>query len=288
MEEEKQALIDHPGHFRMEAAPFVNSVGRFWDILNTRDYMRARLVLANKMEMIHTVESAEGQLEHYMDMLRLSRGDNMGIRNVVPGLMLRLDKDQECYDFIKWWSLVHKTPRDDWGVTDMPYLDIKNADVFEPVDYSNQRFYDLCHSTCLIILKIKLLLDLEKLQQSTSYLGTKVPREILDLIQTYILQSPILRENPQLTSEDGEKLAARVDDLKAQIDGLFDMIHIENKHFWPALADPDLHLQARPKEYIPGSLSEVDFCLQYTYSAMTETPGALDFIKDKFQSVYID
>lgn len=156
MEEEEQTLINHPGHILMDPAPFVNSVGHFWGILETRDYMRARFSLANTMELIPTVESTEAQLEHYMDMLRLCRSDNMGVRYIVPGLMLRLNKDQECYDFIKWWATMNDY---DWDDMDSPYLDIKNADVFENMD-GFDNFLEFHHSVCLILLKIKLLLDL--------------------------------------------------------------------------------------------------------------------------------
>ena len=41
---------------------------------------------------------------HLMDMLRLCWGDNMGVRDLVPALKLRLGKDQDCHDFCKWWA----------------------------------------------------------------------------------------------------------------------------------------------------------------------------------------
>jgi hypothetical protein len=37
------------------------------------------------------------------DMQRLRRSDNLGLRDMMPAIMLRLDLDQECYDFVKWW-----------------------------------------------------------------------------------------------------------------------------------------------------------------------------------------
>jgi hypothetical protein len=27
----------------------------------------------------------------------------MGVRDLIPALYIRLDQDQECYDFLKWW-----------------------------------------------------------------------------------------------------------------------------------------------------------------------------------------
>lgn len=185
-------MINHPGDTFMDPAPFVNSVGDFWGIPQTRPYTQARASLANSMVSIDTVESAEAQLEHFMDMLRLCRNDNLGVRDIIPGLMLRLNKDQECCDFIKWWADADEWSAKNWNK--------KHADAFEPVDGSNN-FYDLCHSVCLIALKIKLLLDLMRLQGSAFCLGTKVPREIVDVIQTSVPPSPIFRANPQLMHE---------------------------------------------------------------------------------------
>lgn len=274
MEKEEQTLINHPGNALMDSAPFVNSVGHFWGILETRGYMRARFSLANTMELIQSVESAEAQLEHYMDMLQLCRSDNMGVRDLVPGLMIRLNKDQECYNFIRWWVITNDYKWND------KYWNHKNADAFESVD-EFKNLDTLCHYVCLILLKIKLLLDLMKLQQSASCLGPKVPREVVDLIQTSAPQSPILRTDSQLMHEEEQERSARLSKLKAQIDTLFAKINKSNRDYWPAVADPDRHLLSSPAAFSFGSVEEMQMCLQHTYHAITETPGALDFIKAK-------
>ncbi len=82
--------------------PFVNSVGHFWGIHETRDYMRARFAVAQVLERMGSKTSLLAALDHLMDQLRLCRGDNLGVREFIPGIMLRIGKDQECYDFIKW------------------------------------------------------------------------------------------------------------------------------------------------------------------------------------------
>ena len=55
--------------------------------------MRARSALTNALKEIPTRLSVELQLEHMMDMLRLCRGDNIGVRYIVPGLMIQLGMD---------------------------------------------------------------------------------------------------------------------------------------------------------------------------------------------------
>lgn len=123
----------------------------------------------------------EAQLDHAMDMLQLSRSDNLGVRHVVPALMLRLNRDQECCDFVEWWSTTGNNGDYDWGNMKSPYLDIKNDDVFEPVEYLCNGWNLLCdlsHVVAVTLLKIKLLLDLTALQNSAA-VGEKGPREIL-------------------------------------------------------------------------------------------------------------
>jgi hypothetical protein len=281
MEKEEQTLRNHPGDFMMPADPFTNSVGYFWGLLDTRDYMRARFALVDAMTEINRAESVEAQLDHLMDMLRLCRGDNMGVRDLVPALMLRLNKDQECYDFIKWWFVVHENPQYDWGDASLPYLDIKNADVFEPVDRLCGQFPDLSHYSSLTLLKIRLLLDLLRLEQSCSGLGTSVPREILDVIQSSVPQSPAVRAKHDIMNGECDIRPTMIQRLKAQVDTLYKEVDKANKHFWPALLNPSNHLAGRPMAYSFGSVEETQMALHYNYGAWIGTPGAIDFIKAK-------
>jgi tetratricopeptide (TPR) repeat protein len=71
---------------------FQRDAGHFWGILETRPYMRARLGLA------HTLWTSGGRDEavrHLQDMLRLNPGDNQGIRYMLAGFLLYLDRDDD-------------------------------------------------------------------------------------------------------------------------------------------------------------------------------------------------
>lgn len=245
--------------------------------------MRARFALVDHMGEIQSIQSVGARLDHFMDMLRLCRGDNMGVRDLVPGLMLRLHKDQECYDFIKWWAVVNKNSQYDWGDTNLPYLDIKNADVFEPVEPLCSDFPDLSHLVCLALLKIKLLFGLLKLQESTSSLEPTVPRELLDLIQSSIPQSTIIHSSREIMDGDSNTRRALTEKLKKQIDVVFNAVQKANKHFWPALIDPDDYLKAMPAAYSRGSVEEAKLVLRWNYEAWEETPGAIGWIESQLE-----
>jgi hypothetical protein len=279
---EEQRLRSHPGDPFTPPDVFTTSVGFFWGILDTRDYMRARFALVEALQKVKTHDAVQAQLDHLMDMLRLCRGDNMGVRDLVPALMLRLNKDQECYDFVKWYSTTGQEADYDWGDMDSPYLDIKNADVFEPVKYLRHKYINLSHTVAVTLLKIKLLLDLTALRDST-VVGERVPREILDGIQAYLPQSSIIAWNRDILQRRDH--TAAINELTAQIDALYKTVKEANKHFWPSLLEPGGHLTARPDAYTHGSMEQMQLVLQYSYDSWVETPGATEVIKAKVKDV---
>jgi tetratricopeptide (TPR) repeat protein len=72
-----------PDAFRLDA-------GRFWGVLETRPYMRARLGLAHSLWAAGQRQEAVG---HLWEMLRLNPNDNQGVRLALAGFLLALDGD---------------------------------------------------------------------------------------------------------------------------------------------------------------------------------------------------
>ncbi|CAJ2513813.1 Uu.00g019320.m01.CDS01 [Anthostomella pinea] len=201
-----------------------------------------------------------------MDMFRLCRSDNMGLRSTAPSIMLRLDKVQECYDFIKWWY-TGTDGQYDWADASLPYLNIKDADVFEPCDVFISEFPDLGQGVALVLLKIKLLMDLQSLQEASRSVGDNVPQEILDMIREKAV-GPAVSSRPEIMEQpDQSQNIAAMRKQKSNI------------HFWPALLNPASHLVARPEYYSRGQESEMQVTLKYSYASWAETPGAIDIIR---------
>lgn len=278
LEAEETKLREQPGDMFCPANPFENSVGHFWGILETRDYMRARFAHVEALLKINTFEAVRTALQHLEDMLRLCRGDNMGVRSLMPSLYIRLGRDQECYDFVKWWVVISEDSHYDWGNTDLPYLDIHGADAFEPVDKCRPRS-ELAHLVSLTLLKTRLLLDLRSLQNAAA-VGEKVPQEILDGIREQMV-SPILKANHNLFKDimSGKSLAPHLADLESQVRELYECGKKDNKYIWPALLSPGDNLTARPPYTSSGTPAEMQLALQYSYRAWVETPGAINVIR---------
>jgi hypothetical protein len=49
---------------------------------------------------------------------------------MVPSLMLRPGRNQDAYDFVKWWAACDPG-RYDWGDMELPYVVTKDVDVLE-------------------------------------------------------------------------------------------------------------------------------------------------------------
>lgn len=64
---------------------FVEDVGFFWGILETRPYMRARCGLA---QALWTLGEREEAIDHYNELLRLNPNDNQGIRYLLCACLL--------------------------------------------------------------------------------------------------------------------------------------------------------------------------------------------------------
>lgn len=70
-------------------ALFAEGAGHFWGLLETRPYMRARAGLA---EATWAAGRRDEAVAHLREMLRLNPGDNQGLRYLLAGWLLNLDR----------------------------------------------------------------------------------------------------------------------------------------------------------------------------------------------------
>jgi hypothetical protein len=156
LEHEEAKLRSRSADMFMPADIFTEGVGRFWGIMETHDYMRARYAAADAMLAFDTRVAVEKALDHFLDMCRLCRGDNLGIRYIIPAIFLRLGREQECYDFLNWWTTTGGRSDYNWGDPEEPYLDIRGADVLEDIEIFH-KVSDVFALVLLTLLKLRLL-----------------------------------------------------------------------------------------------------------------------------------
>lgn len=112
------------------------------------------------LNQVKTYEAIAAAAYHCLDMHRLSRKDGMRIRYITPYLLIRLGKDQEAYDFLKWYALHNLTDDYDYGNLALPFLNIQGADVFEDATDLMPRISALSHAVAVTPIKFRLLIDL--------------------------------------------------------------------------------------------------------------------------------
>ncbi len=72
---------------------FIEDVGHFWGLLETRPYMRARAGLA---ECLWAVGRREEAVAHFQDLLWLNPNDNQGIRDLLMPRLIELGRDKDA------------------------------------------------------------------------------------------------------------------------------------------------------------------------------------------------
>ena len=238
--------------------------------------MWARLDLADTIRRLGTLDGVTEGLEHMRDMLRLCRSDNMGLRDLAPSMMLQLDLDQECYDFIKWWKLVDPDGKYDWGNTELPYLDTKDANVLEPVEYLKSKYGEVHHLATMLLLKLKLLVDIINIKITRKVIAPRLPTELWKRVELDIIRSPLSK---QWTGKSYREITAVQQKLERQIKLIASYVQTANDNFIHMLFDAEEYLSEMPGAYSPGSFEEVQLVLQYSYPAWWEHKGVLDLLE---------
>lgn len=287
LEREEKKLRDSPGDMFTPANLFENGVGHFWGIHETRPYMRSRYglvdaLLLNFGQAGGRLDAAQVALDHLLDMLRLCRGDNMGVRDIVPSLYIRLGNDQGAYDFVKWYATTGSERDYDWGNTDLPFLDVKNADVFESLEESwTGDYIALSHAVAVCLIKVRVLRDLQAIQNTRRALQGTLPAEMVDLIRKKQMVGNILKSRPEIFSASMDEIADLIQKIQGQIKNLYRAITNYNHSFWMVMIDSaEEALATRPEGYSPRSPEEAVLIIGYSYAAWAETPGALEEMED--------
>ncbi|KAJ4002675.1 hypothetical protein NW766_012801 [Fusarium irregulare] len=193
---------------------------------------------------VRTGEAVEAALGHALEMLRLCRGDNQGVRSYVPALYLRLGRDQEAYDFIKW----HATTYD----------------------------YNVAFAVALTLIKIRLMKDLESLQDFLQ----KNPGASEEARRTHLeeeaMSDILLKRTQNVAHNDYRELIAQ---LKNQIKQLYEKVKKDNPHFWPGVQNPMLYAYDVPTIYTPGSREEAVLIFRQSWYSWAETEPAITYIR---------
>ena len=125
-----------PGNCLFEA-----QAGRLWSAgEDARAYLRLRADLGLGLIKLHdqspggSTRARKQALGHLLAVLKLNRGDDLGVRDIVPCLMIGLGDYQAAYDFIKWWLIAHGNPGRNWADMSLEYMDCSGENAAEDAE----------------------------------------------------------------------------------------------------------------------------------------------------------
>ncbi|KAM0426291.1 hypothetical protein ACHAPT_008331 [Fusarium lateritium] len=243
-------------------------------------YLDARFALAERLRLLGTLDGVQEAFGHVKDMLMRGRPLLQGelklmvLQDVMPAMMLRLDLDQECYDFVKWRAARGKDDRI------MPYL---GADVLEEPDFMGESCFDAVELSCgaaVLLLKLKLLVDIRNLKMTRKVLvSRRLPYDTREAIELSVLRSPLSVKLRRESPDSLLTIATRLMDQTRQLGTKLVELH---NSFMFCLLDPDEALcvkrRGRGSRFYTHFWKHTAVHMQNLYAAWWETEGVLDML----------
>ena len=260
----------------VEMNAFEDCQGDFWGMHESRDYMRARYALINTLLQMEYTMAYELALEHLLDMCWLCRSDNMGLRDVVPHVMLQLGQIQEAYDFQKWW-LVELCGDDDR--VSYTHLSFKEEDVFESLsDLRLSDYTGMCALATMFLIKYIVFREWEQWETLMSGIDNVAGNaHLLYTAPLSEVQSYHFSTKRRNSCDDKHAIV-----LLVQLKDLLKKIHTANSFLVPELITclENGNLKSfLPTSYSSGSKEEVDLFMHNNFYVWKNTDGVKSFIR---------
>ena len=284
----EKRIRNSPAGSAIGKGPFEDHVDLFWKSEGTYDYIGGRVGLMQTLCQINTYEAIQSAAEHAKGILRLTRSDSLSTWAFYPACLLRLGRDQEAYDTLKWYATVDPrssilswtSDNPDRNSPTLPFLDIEGADAFESVEYMDLAALDLCRLVNMALLKFRILLDLDRLVSThvLEEITPALPVEVVQMIRYHVASHGIVRQRIHAMSTPSIVVFRK--QLIAQSYALFMDVDRANNHFWPGLTGPRKYFEDITSEHIAaGCEAEALVELPFVREAWKETPGAISLVK---------
>lgn len=254
----------------------------FWSISETRPWSDACVALIQALSHIRTVKACRVALDHGFEWLELNWGvDHQNVRFRIAALEIRLGKDQDAYDVMKWYATTGKDPTYSW----VELYDLQGEDALESLQAGNWTDEETHLSTMasITLVKLRIWLNLRSLY-NVSIVASRLPREIMDYIRESYVATGIVADNQRIKQDlrngaDIQSLYMRP--LELQLNDMFNAVERSNTRFWRAIVEGRSFVDESED---PDS-RECELCVAVSSvrEAWEETPGAIEWISNQLE-----
>ncbi|KAG8666727.1 hypothetical protein FPOAC2_11848 [Fusarium poae] len=212
-------------------------------------------------------------LEELWNMLKKDPTDSLRLSDIIPHVLLELDQEQTCYDFIKWWAL--HGPKSLSGSPNSPFFDLEGADACESLSTLPLSRLSLSHLVALTLLKLRLCMDLGAItdEHFDTSIGFNGDEPIMDF------SLGLVAEDVFETTREWSDFAELLSNVENQYLDLCKQVNEVNPHFWEALVTEEPNFSSTSETPGPGSRNEADFVLYHCRRAWDKSSDALKRIE---------
>jgi hypothetical protein len=205
---------------------------------------------------------------------------SLGAARMLPWLMLRLDHDQDCYDFVKWW---HTNPNRATAhhtfnvLEDIIFLVGQPARHNLPAVGRPARLWSLA---AMLLLKLKLLVDVIELKLSRNVVQHRLPPELWSRVDRHAVRSSISKRRSGMSYGDLTALQQR---LETDVRLLTRAVQNTDENYLHALFNPDAYLEPSLKFAHDDSALRFVALLEESYPAWWQHEGVLELLRSAMQ-----
>ncbi|PLB51318.1 hypothetical protein P170DRAFT_474860 [Aspergillus steynii IBT 23096] len=238
---------------------------------STAVYKDVREKLATFLSKINTKLAAEERLAILIEIYPI----NLNAQLATMGLMVRLGRDHEAYNIVSRCNrlLTSQNVELHGGVYPIYQQLIREKGDVDPwgeVAWLDDDFTPLGFVFPFILIKVKMLIDLEGLQVTLTRFGFRVPREVLDHIRSFVPTSSFIQND--LAVLHGDDHTERIQLLRHQIQLLYDTVDRMDDKVWPFVLYDKYENDSRACDLDKWHLTNI---WREIGNAWLETPGAL-------------
>jgi len=284
---------------------FETQIGDFWNYTNSQhgddkdrpvwpqEYLKKRKEMVDVLWQIadtnagNNYDATQMILDNCVEMLRLDASNSLDYTHMIAFAFLILGKDQDAYDFVKYWINLEDEPEKEEYQALKPgeWLKMSSGqDRFENlIEDEDLQAQELAYKLAYLAIKIRNVNELEEDKAKVERFDKKLSDAKPDTLTAEIKNYPLIVDLAHLFIMGNEKRHEEsLKEQKLQIDHILDEIDAENGVILPALLAPKplLNRKEPDSEKAYGEAYGAYKLLKFTWRYFHRLNGAKKMIQD--------